>query len=123
MVNLVIGLVCPPVRLAVRPAVRTHISVTARWTFLILGTKMCYGLGMMPGIFLIRSVISDPQTKMPVSKIGSNGNGSRLLSSNLTWALFTHVALYIGLVLAAHMVKSVDLRNALFLYIPGIYAW
>ena len=33
---------------------------------------MCYGLGIMPIIFLIRSVIPDAQTKMSVSEIGSN---------------------------------------------------
>ena len=34
---------------------------------------MCYGLGMMPNIFLIQSVIPDAQTQMSVSEIGSNG--------------------------------------------------
>ena len=59
MVKLVI--VC------VRPAVPTHISVTASRNFLILGMMMGYDLDI-----LTWSGIPDAQTKMFVSEKGSN---------------------------------------------------
>ena len=67
-VNL--GIVC------VCLSTQTHISVTAGRNFLILGTMMGYGLGMMPIILFY--MVCHPryaQTKhMSVSEIGSNGN-------------------------------------------------
>ena len=87
-------------------SVQAHISVSVSRNFLILGTKMGYGLGMMPVFFsFIQAIIPDAQTKTSVFEIGSNGKrytAGCSNSSKLIWALFTHVAHYIRLLLAAH---------------------
>ena len=51
-------------------AIQTHISVTAGMN-LILGMMMGYGLGMIP-IFFLYGLLSQMQSKMSVSEIGSN---------------------------------------------------
>ena len=70
----------------------------------MMGTMMVYGLGMIPVIFFIWSVIPDPQTKTSVSKQDSYVMKIAAAedSSRHTQLVLPPVTHYKGLVLAAH---------------------